>query len=83
MRGSFFSIVSLFVPQIYSRRSEGGLRTTFRKRVGLSFFGGELFGKEMPKLVSALAFHLSVSPTVTGVGCLFLLEPRASDSKTH
>ena len=48
-------------------------------RSGLPFFGG--FEKEMPKLVLALAFHLSDSQTGTGDGCMFLLEPRASDYK--
>ena len=36
-------------------------------------------GKETPKLVLVRAFHLSVSRTGSGDGCLFFLEPRASD----
>ena len=38
-------------------------------------------GKETPKLVLVLAFPLLVSRTCTGDGCLFPLEPLASDSK--
>ena len=45
------------------------------------FFQRRASGKETPKLVLVLAFHLSVRRTGTGDGCLFLLEPRASDLK--
>ena len=49
--------------------------------VVLPFFGGEPLGRKCRQLVLVLTFRLLDSRTGTGDGCLFLLEPRASDSK--
>ena len=39
--------------------------------------------KEMPKFRFGFLFSFDINRTSTGDGCLFLLEPRASESKEH
>ena len=65
------------------------LGTTFRsrseapsERVVSSLFGcGPFRGRRLPKFRFGLLLSFDSSRTSTGDGCLFLLEPRASDLK--